>query len=189
MQDLPTFYAPNRQAWREWLLENHAKEANIWLILYKKDSKTPSITYSEAVDEAICFGWIDSTVKKRDEQSRVQYFTKRKPKSTWSRVNKEKVDKLTEAGLIHESGQAVIDFAKQTGSWNALDDVENLILPEDLKEALEANITAKGYFEAFPRSAKRMILNWLQTAKQTATRQKRISKIITSAERNERATQ
>jgi uncharacterized protein YdeI (YjbR/CyaY-like superfamily) len=189
MQDLPTFHAPTRQAWRAWLLENYQKADNIWLIIYKKDSPTASVYYDEAVDEALCFGWIDSSVKKRDAESYVQFFSKRKPKSNWSKVNKEKVGKLIEAGLMHESGQAMIDLAKKTGTWTALDEVENLTLPTDLQQALDANPTAKGYFEAFPRSVKRGILEWLFNAKQAQTRQKRIEEIVTLAERNERANQ
>ncbi|TAE14307.1 MAG: hypothetical protein EAZ95_10025 [Bacteroidetes bacterium] len=189
MQDLPTFHAPTRQAWREWLLENHQKADNIWLIIYKKDSPTTSVYYDEAVDEALCFGWIDSSVKKRDAESFMQFFSKRKPKSNWSKVNKEKVGKLIEAGLMHESGQAMIDLAKKTGTWTALDEVESLTFPTDLQQALDANPTAKGYFEAFPRSVKRGILEWLFNAKQAQTRQKRIEEIVTLAERNERANQ
>ena len=184
-----TFYAESRASWREWLAENHATEKSVWLKLYKKASSTPSVTYDEAVDEALCFGWIDSSVKKGDAEFRLQFFAKRNPKSNWSRVNKAKVDKLIQAGLMAESGQAMINLAKEKGIWNRLDEVENLTNPPDLQQALEANPAAKDYFEAFPRSVKRGILEWLLNAKQVQTRAKRINEVVTLAERNERANQ
>jgi uncharacterized protein YdeI (YjbR/CyaY-like superfamily) len=186
---IKTFYAESKVAFRNWLIENHITEANLWLIIYKKDSGTPSITYDQAVDEALCFGWIDSTINKRDDESFYQYFAKRKPKSSWSRVNKLKVEKLISEGLMTESGLKLIELAKQTGTWAALDDVENLINPPDLKEALDENSLAKEYFELFPRSVKRAILEWLMNAKQPDTRLKRITEIIEKAEKNERANQ
>lgn len=181
--------APTRADWRQWLAENHATEKSVWLKLYKKNSSTPSVTYDEAVDEALCFGWIDSSVKKGDAEYRLQFFAKRNPKSNWSRVNKAKVEKLIAAGRMTDAGQAMIDLAKRNGNWTALDEVENLITPPDLQAELDANPTAKGYFDAFPRSAKRGILEWLLNAKTDATRQKRISEIVQLAERNERANQ
>lgn len=184
-----TFYASSRQAWRDWLAENHAKAQNIWLVIYKKQSGTPSVYYDEAVDEALCFGWIDSSIKKNDQNSYLQFFAKRNPKSNWSRVNKEKVAQLTTAGLMAEAGKAMVEWAKKTGTWTALDEVENLTLPADLQTALEANTTAQHFFEAFPRSAKRGILEWLFNAKRAETRQKRITEIVRLAEKNERANQ
>lgn len=184
-----TFHAESRAVWRNWLTENYATEKSVWLKLYKKASDTPSVTYDEAVDEALCFGWIDSSVKKGDAEFRLQFFAKRNPKSNWSRVNKAKVDKLIQAGLMAESGQAMINLAKEKGTWNRLDEVENLINPPDLQQALEANPAAKDYFEAFPRSVKRGILEWLLNAKQAQTRAKRINEVVTLAERNERANQ
>jgi uncharacterized protein YdeI (YjbR/CyaY-like superfamily) len=186
---IKTFYAESKVAFRNWLIENHITEANLWLIIYKKDSGTPSITYDQAVDEAICFGWIDSTINKRDDESFYQYFAKRKPKSSWSRVNKLKVEKLISEGLMTESGFKIIELAKQTGTWTALDDVENLIIPPDLQEALDENTLAHEYFDLFPRSVKRGVLEWLMNAKQAETRLKRITEIIEKAERNERANQ
>jgi uncharacterized protein YdeI (YjbR/CyaY-like superfamily) len=184
-----TFYAESKSAFRNWLIENHRTETNLWLIIYKKDSGTPSVTYDQAVDEALCFGWIDSSINKRDDESFYQYFAPRNPKSNWSRVNKLKVEKLISEGLITESGLKMIELAQQTGTWTALDDVENLINPSDLQEAFGENILAKEYFDLFPRSVKRGILEWLMNAKQAETRLKRITEIIEKAERNERANQ
>lgn len=186
---LPTVYAESRAAWRQWLTDNHATEKSVWLAIYKKTSPTPSVYYDEAVDEALCFGWIDSSNKKGDGSYYLQFFSQRNPKSNWSRVNKDKVARLISAGLMTDAGQAMIDLAKQIGTWTALDDVDNLIYPPDLRARFDANPTAKEYFDAFPRSAKRGILEWLLNAKTMATRTKRINEIVTLAERNERANQ
>jgi uncharacterized protein YdeI (YjbR/CyaY-like superfamily) len=184
-----TFHAESKTAFRNWLIENHKTETNLWLIIYKKDSGVPSITYDQAVDEALCFGWIDSVINKRDDESFFQYFAPRKPKSSWSRVNKLKIEKLISEGLMTESGLKMVELAKQTGTWTALDDVENLINPPDLQEALDQKPLAKEYFNLFPRSVKRGILEWLMNAKQAETRLKRITEIVEKAERNERANQ
>jgi uncharacterized protein YdeI (YjbR/CyaY-like superfamily) len=185
----PAFYASSRAAWREWLERCHDTEQNVWLVIFKKESGVPSVTYDEGVDEALCFGWVDSSINKRDELSFYQYFARRKPKSNWSKVNKEKVTRLTEQGLMRPAGQAMIDLAKRTGTWTALDAVENLTVPDDLQAALELNPQALEYFTAFPRSAKRGILEWLMNAKTEATRGKRVAEIVAKAALNERANQ
>ena len=186
---IKTFHAADRAAWRQWLSDNHANEKSIWLIIYKKESNISSIYYDEAVDEALCFGWIDSKANKRDEISYYQYFAKRKVKSNWSKVNKAKVERLTAEGRMTEAGFKMIEIAKENGTWSALDDVENLIIPEDLQSALDANLIAKAHFEAFPRSVKRGILEWLMNAKRLETRQKRIEETVTLAAQNIRANQ
>lgn len=188
-EDFKSVYLENRNVWRIWLKENHVSEKNIWLKIYKKQSQTPSVYYNEAVDEALCFGWIDSSIKKGNEEFYYQFFAKRNPKSNWSRVNKVKIEKLMSHGLMAEAGLKMVEIAKETGTWTALDDVENLISPPDLQEILDQNTIAKVYFEAFPRSVKRGILEWLLNAKQAETRQKRIEEIVSLAERNERANQ
>ena len=188
-EDFKSVYLENRNAWRIWLKENHVSEKNIWLKIYKKQSQTPSVYYNEAVDEALCFGWIDSSIKKGNEEFYYQFFAKRNPKSNWSRVNKVKIEKLMSHGLMAEAGLKMVEIAKETGTWTALDDVENLISPPDLQERLDQNTIAKVYFEAFPRSVKRGILEWLLNAKQAETRQKRIEEIVSLAESNERAIQ
>jgi uncharacterized protein YdeI (YjbR/CyaY-like superfamily) len=184
-----SFYADSKQSFRNWLIENHDKEQNLWLIIYKKDSGTPSVTYDQAVDEALCFGWVDSSIKKRDEFSFYQYFARRNPKSNWSRVNKVKVERLMQEGLMSEAGLKMITIAKESGTWTALDDVENLISPPDLQVELDKNPLAAEYFALFPRSVKRGILEWLLNAKQPETRAKRIEEIVSKAEQNERANQ
>jgi uncharacterized protein YdeI (YjbR/CyaY-like superfamily) len=184
-----TFYAESKTAWRNWLIESHQKESKLWLIIYKKDSGIPSITYDQAVYEALCFGWVDSSINKRDNESFYQYFAKRNPKSNWSRVNKLKVEKLISEGLMSDTGLKMVELAKLTGTWTALDDVENLISPPDLQKALDQNSLAQEYYNLFPRSVKRGILEWLMNAKQAETRLKRITEIVSKAERNERANQ
>lgn len=118
--DVQTYHATSRAAWREWLTENHATKQNVWLIIYHKKSATPSVYYDEAVDEALCFGWIDSVAKKRDEESRYQFFSKRKPKSNWSRINKAKVERLVTENLMTPAGSVMIDLAKQTGTFDEI---------------------------------------------------------------------
>lgn len=186
---ISTLHAPTRAAWRQWLLENHTSQKSVWLIIYKKDSGTPSVYYKEAVDEALCFGWIDSKPNKRDEHSFFQYFSARNPKSNWSRVNKEKITRLLKADLMHEAGLAMINTAKETGTWDALNEVENLVIPPDLQEALDGFPKAGEHFEAFPRSVKRGILEWIFNAKRADTRQKRIASTAALAQENKRANQ
>lgn len=188
-EGVKTFYATDRNAWRQWLSEHHTSEKSVWLIIYKKDSAMPSVNYDEAVDEALCFGWIDSKPNKRDEESFYQFFAKRNPKSNWSAVNKKKVEKLIEQGLMTEAGIQMIELAKASGTWTALDDVENLIVPIDMQAVFDANPTAKVNWEQFPRSVKRGILEWIYAAKRPETRQKRIEETVTKAAQNIRANQ
>lgn len=185
--NVKTFHAKTRKEWRKWLEKNHQSETSIWLIIYKKGSKTPSVYYPEAVDEALCFGWIDSKPNKIDENSYYQFFAKRNPKSNWSKVNKEKVKKLIEQGLMHSSGLKMIDIAKQNGAWTALDDVENITIPDDLNALFLKNKTAHKNWEKFPRSSKRGILEWIMNAKKTETRQKRIEETVRLAANNIKA--
>lgn len=176
-------------AWRSWLEKNHAKEKSRFLIIYKKTSDVPSVYYPEAVDEALCFGWIDSVPKKRDEQSYYVLFSKRNPKSNWSAVNKAKVKKLMAEGKMAPAGLAMVELAKRTDTWSALNEVDQLKVPEDFAKALSANPTALAYWKAFPASAKRGILEWLFNAKRPETRSKRLAEAIRLAEQNKRANQ
>jgi uncharacterized protein YdeI (YjbR/CyaY-like superfamily) len=184
-----TFYAKDRTAWRKWLAKNHDKKDFIWLIMYRKESDTPSVYYEEAVEEALCFGWIDSKANKRDDESRYQYFTTRKPKGRWSKINKDRVKALDKLGLIHESGRKVIDLAKKTGTWTALDDIEKLIMPADLEKYFQKNKAALKNFLAFPPSAKKAIYNWIIDAKQEETRKRRVEETVSKAAQNLRANQ
>lgn len=185
----PAFYAKTRQAWRTWLKKNHQTQTSVWLIIYRKESKTPSVYYPEAVDEALCFGWIDSVPNKRDAESYYQFFAKRNPKSKWSKINKEKVARLIDAGLMQPAGYAMIELAKQRGTWAALDAVDSLQIPDDLNALFAKNKTAFRNWENFPPSARRGILEWILNAKRPETRQKRIEETVSLAEKNIRANQ
>jgi uncharacterized protein YdeI (YjbR/CyaY-like superfamily) len=177
-KDIETFSPQNSQEWRKWLEENHSIKNSIWLIYYKKKSKIPSIEYNEAVDQALCFGWIDSKSKPIDDEKYMQFFSKRKPKSVWSKINKNKIERLTSEGLMSQAGLDIIQIAKENGSWFILDDAESLIIPQDLSIELDKNPLAKDYFINLSRSNKRNILQWLVLAKRAETRQNRIKEIV-----------
>lgn len=184
---IKTFFAKSSKEWRKWLGKNGEKEKSVWLIIYKKESGVPSITYKEAVDDAICFGWIDSKPNLRDEKSYYQFFAQRNPKSKWSKVNKERVTRLIKEGKMHRTGLASIELAKQNGTWTALDEVDNSIVPDDLQKALNKNKEAFKNFNAFPKSSKKIILEWIANAKKEETRSNRIKETVTLAEKNIRA--
>lgn len=184
MNDLNTFCPSNREEWRNWLAAHHLSTPSVWLILYKKKSNIPSITWSEAVDEALCFGWIDSTKKTIDEHSYMQYFGQRKPKSTWSKVNKEKIKKLEEKGLITAAGREIIEIAKKNGSWNILDEVESLQMPDDLQKELDLYPNANSHYSNFSKSTKKSLMYWITSAKRAATREKRIKEVAELTNQN-----
>lgn len=181
------FYAKDRAAWRRWLEKNHDKRDSVWLIIYRKSSTIPSIYYPEAVEEALCFGWIDSKPNKRDSESRFQYFARRKPNSKWSQLNKQRVEKLIRSGLMAAPGLEKIALAKKSGTWHALETIEALTLPPDLEQALSGNKKAFKNFTAFPPSSRKIILYWIQEAKQPETRKKRIAETVKQAAKNLRA--
>ncbi len=186
---IKTFYAASQVAWREWLALNHELESSVWLIIFKKDSPRSSVTYKEAVEEALCFGWIDSKPNKRDAESYYQYFSKRKPKSNWSAVNKNMVKKLLSEERMAPAGLAMVLLAQETGTWTALDDVDNLVIPPDMEALFPQFPNARANWEAFPRSVKRGILEWIYNAKRSATREKRIRETVEKADQNIRANQ
>ncbi|WP_088891291.1 YdeI/OmpD-associated family protein [Leptolyngbya ohadii] len=181
---LAAIEAIDRQAWRQWLAENHQTAIGIWLIYYKVASGKPSVRYSEAVQEALCFGWIDSKVQTLDGDRYRQIFTPRKPGSVWSKLNKQYVADLIEQGLMTEAGMAKITAAQQDGSWNSLDDAEALVIPPDLEEALATDATAQQNFQAFRNSVKKYILSWIASAKRPETRQNRIQQTVSAAAQN-----
>ncbi|MBY0424747.1 MAG: YdeI/OmpD-associated family protein [Cytophagales bacterium] len=182
-----TFQASHRGEWRSWLEKNHDLEKSVWLIIFHKKSATPSVYYEEAVEEALCFGWIDSIAHKRDDESKYQFFARRNPKSNWSKANRERAEKMRALGCMHAAGQHLIDLAKANGTWEALVDVQNSVIPSDLQAALNANEVARKHFDAFPPSSKRIILEWILQAKKMETRQKRIEETVKLAEMNIKA--
>ena len=185
--DLPSFHAHNRQEWRVWLEEHHTAAPGVWLIYYKKASGKPSISYDEIVEEALCFGWVDSRPNALDDERAMFLISPRNPQSPWSRINKQRVENLIEQGLMTEAGLAKIEAAKQNGSWNQYDDIEDLIIPDDLQTALDANPVAQTNFAAFPPSSKKTILWWIASAKRPQTRAKRIEETVTLAAQNIKA--
>jgi len=183
-KEVKTFCPASTQQWREWLQKYHNKEKSVWLIFYKNKSNNPTITWSEAVDEALCFGWIDSIAKPIDEEKFMRFFSRRKANSAWSAVNKEKVHRLIEQGLMTQAGFERIETAKENGSWTILDDVEALIIPADIEKEFQARPNAKSYFLSLSKSDKKNILQWLVLAKHPETRQKRITEIVELADQN-----
>jgi uncharacterized protein YdeI (YjbR/CyaY-like superfamily) len=182
-------FAANRGEWRKWLAANGTELTSVWLVLFNKNSGRESVSYEEAVEEALCFGWIDSKPNKRDSSSRFQFFARRKPKSNWSLINRERAERMIKTGRMTPLGQEMIDLAKRTGTWTALDSVEKLELPDDLKFELESVPGAFENFTAFPRSVKKGILEWILNAKLADTRKKRIEETAQLAGQNIRANQ
>lgn len=168
----------SKAEWRQWLQQHHATETSVWVKFYKKHAEGPTVTWSDAVDEALCFGWIDSKKVTIDKDTFQQYFTRRKPKSIWSKVNKDKVEQLIANGQMTEAGVACIEVAKKNGSWTWYDQIEDLIVPDDLKEALGDVPGGAEWFDALSRSDKKLHLYNLLMAKRPETRQKRLADIL-----------
>lgn len=184
-----SYLAKSRKAWRGWLSKEHESSTGVWLVTFKKTSGQPHLEYAAAVEEALCFGWIDSIQRKVDEQRSMLYFAPRKAGSGWSALNKQRIEKLQEEGVLMPAGIAKIEAAKKDGSWNKLDDIEKLLIPEDLRLELVKYKNATKFFDTFPKSVKRGILEWILNAKKPETRQKRIEQTASLADKNERANQ
>ena len=178
--------ATSPQEWRDWLAANYDRERSIWLIIFKKASTRPSVTYPEAVEEGLCWGWIDSLPNKRDGESYYVLFSPRHQQSNWSRVNKEKVARLPREERMAEPGLEMVRLAQASGTWDALNEVEDLVVPDDLGAALDAAPGAWTGWEAYPDSSKRGTLEWLFNAKRAGTRGKRIQRIVAAAVAGER---
>jgi uncharacterized protein YdeI (YjbR/CyaY-like superfamily) len=186
MADIEIVAPKDRAAWRRWLQRHHERPDGVWLLIRKKGSVRPGVTYDEAVEEALCFGWIDSTTNRHDDDHFRQRFAPRKRGSTWSASNKARVERLIAEGLMTPAGSAKIDAAKADGSWNALDGLEDLSLPDDLAEALDANPPAREHFESFPPGTRKQILFWIRNAKRVQTRATRVARTAEAAARNVR---
>jgi len=184
MKDVEDYCPYDKKDWRKWLELNHNKKEAVWLIFYKKKSPNHNLSWSESVDEALCFGWIDSTIRTIDSEKYKQYFSKRKAKSNWSKINKDKVKTLIDQGLMKEEGFKSIEIAKENGSWAILDDVEALVIPEDLKEGFSNYKGSIEYFGSLSESAKKILLYWVVSAKRKETRKKRILEIVENASNN-----
>ena len=184
-----TIAPPTRAAWRAWLAEHHADSPGVWLIVHKKHSPQPGVTYVEAVEEALCFGWIDSKTITLDATRFRQICTPRKPRGTWAKSNKERVARLIEQGLMTPAGLAAIELAVANGTWAASDASAEQIEPDDFVRALTAGDAgrtpaAEQHWRGFSASVRKGILHWITSAKRPETRARRIARTVELAEQN-----
>lgn len=169
----------NRKDWRLWLKENHNREKEIWLVYYKKHTGKPRVPYDDAVEEALCFGWIDSIVRTIDDETYMQKFTPRKARSNWSASNKKRVEKLISMGVMTKAGLEKIDIAKTNGSWDkVITATKSFEMPDELQSALKLNKSAKVFFENLSSSCQRQYIGWIASAIKTDTKQKRIKEAM-----------
>ncbi|BAO76779.1 YdeI/OmpD-associated family protein [Winogradskyella sp. PG-2] len=182
--EYPELYFERDIDFDDWLLTNHDIHKAVYIVFYKLETKMPTMRWEEAVKVALCFGWIDSTVKSLGGRKCIQYFSPRNPKSTWSALNKKYIIELDKAGLIQESGWKLINLAKETGKWTEMDDVENGLIPKELKDAFDKNERAFENYQKFSKGYRKSYLSWLHSAKREATRQKRIAEIIKLCDAN-----
>ena len=178
LREFPKKEIRSRQALRDWLHANHKTSETFWLVSFKKHVKERHVPYDAIVEELLCYGWIDTRTRRLDEDRTMLLVAPRKPGGSWSASNKKRVAKLEKAGLMTPAGREKIDAARRDGSWSYLDDVENLVVPEDLSRALEANQKARAAFDAFSKSARKVILLWIKTAKRNETRAQRVSETV-----------
>ena len=184
-----SFHPPTLADWRAWLEANHTRPDGIWLITYRRASSKATFTYEQAVEEALCYGWIDGHTRTLDEERGMQWYAPRRAGSVWARSNKERVARLIADGRMTPAGQAKIDAAQADGTWALWDGVDSLAVPDDLAAALAGYPDARANFDAFPRSARHAILGWIATAKRPETRAKRIAETARLAQDNVRANQ
>ena len=187
LDDAPHVHADDRETWRAWLEANHATATGAWLVTWRARSGRVGLDYEASIEEALCFGWVDSTGGRYDDDRGKLYFAPRKRGSGWAATNKARIERLTAAGLMAPAGMAAIERAKADGSWTILDSVERLEVPEDLSAALAARRDATANFDAFPPSARKQMLGWVAFAVKPETRADRVRAIAEAAERNERA--
>jgi uncharacterized protein YdeI (YjbR/CyaY-like superfamily) len=178
-----------RAGWRAWLEAHHERGEGVWLIRFRKGAGQPPLAYNDAVEEAICFGWIDSLPRRLDAQRTMLWFAPRKRGSRWSKANRERAERMMAAGLITPAGEKAVDAAKRDGSWSALEPVEALEVPPDLAGAFDRHPGAGANFAAFPPSVRRGILEWILSAKRDETRERRVEETARLAQENVRAHQ
>jgi len=177
----------NRGEWRKWLEKNHSTKDGLWLIHYKKKSNKKSVSHPHAVEEALCFGWIDSKLKRIDEERYILRYTPRKGKSVWSKINKDTAEKLISLGKMTEAGLEKIKIAKKQGLWNsAYTNLKKDRLPSDLKEALIKNRDAWKNFNNFANSYRNSYISWIKGAKSDITRKKRIDEVVKKSIENKK---
>lgn len=178
----------NRQEWRKWLKKNHQKAKEVWLLYYKKHTGKPSISHEQAVEEALCFGWIDSQVKRIDEQRFIQKYTPRSDKSVWSKINKDTAERLIKERKMTLTGMAKIVVAKKKGSWQAAyTSKKKLPIPKELKEILIENKIAWKNFRHFANTYQNMYVGWVVDAKTSITKRKRIKVVFENSLKNKKS--
>ena len=185
--DLPIYHAETRAQWRAWLAANHDSQRGAWLCSWRSTTDRPVCPYPDAVEEAICFGWIDATVNVLDDDRALQLMTPRKPKSTWTRLNRRRVEAMEAAGLMTDAGRRAVETARRNGSWTIYDAVEDLVEPAELAAALDADPTARASWDGFPPSARKQMLWWVLSAVRPDTRVTRIARIVDEAAAGRRA--
>ena len=185
--DFPIFHAESRAAWRAWLVEHHGTERGVWLCSWKAATGRPTCAYADAVEEALCFGWIDSTVNTLDDERGMQLMTPRKPKSGWTRLNRRRVEAMEEQGRMTDVGRRAVEAAKANGWWTIYDAADDLIEPADLTAALDATPAARAAWDGFPPSPRKQMLWWVISAGRPETRANRIAKIVAEAAAGRRA--
>ena len=184
--ELPTLPFESKKKFAEWLAKNHDKSAGAWLKLAKKDAEILSVTYKEAVNVALCYGWIDGQAKSFDDKYWLVKFTPRRPKSIWSQINTKRVEQLIASGEMKPSGLKAVEAAKQDGRWDAAySSPKNIVVPEDFQSALEKNKKAKAFFESLTGSKRYSFLFRIETAKKAETRMKRILQFVEMLEKGE----
>jgi uncharacterized protein YdeI (YjbR/CyaY-like superfamily) len=184
--ELPTLPFESKKNFADWLAKNHDKSAGAWLKLAKKGTEIPSVTYEEAVEVALCYGWIDGQGKRLDDKYWLQKYTPRKPKSIWSKINTERAERLIASGEMKPSGLKVVETAKQDGRWAAAyDGQRNMSVPDEFQSALNKNKKAKAFFETLTRSRRYAFLSRITTAKKAETREKRIRQFVEMLEKGE----
>jgi uncharacterized protein YdeI (YjbR/CyaY-like superfamily) len=189
LDDREHVHAETRAQWRAWLVGHHATSKGAWLVSWKASTGRPSVGYEESVEEALCVGWVDSKGGTVDDERTKLWFAPRNPRSAWARTNKDRVARLEAAGLMLPAGLRAVEIARSNGTWSMLDDVENLVVPPDLEAALAALPGAREQWDAFPRSARRGILEWIVQARTEPTRTKRVTETAARAAVGERANQ
>ena len=187
LDEAPHVHADDRETWRAWLEANHATARGAWLVTWRPGSGRVGLGYDAAVEEALCFGWVDSTAGRLDDRRSRLYFAPRRPRSPWAATNKARVERLTAEGRMAPAGLAAVERAKTNGSWEVLDSAERLEVPDDLAAALDARPPGAANFAAFPASTRKQLLGWVAPAVRPATRAARVAKVADAAARDERS--
>jgi len=188
MTSEPQIHLDTRASWRAWLEEHHTTASGVWLVTWKSRTGRPTIPYDEAVEEALCFGWIDGRAARLDDERTMLRFSPRRPGGMWARSNRERVARLEAAGLMTEAGRQVVDAARADGSWTRFEAVEAMVVPDDLALALAAKPGAREHFDAYSATRRKGVLGWITLAKRPETRAARIARAVDVVERGDNPT-